>query len=130
MPKALALIGPRNLILEPYEDVPLKPGEVRAQAITSGISHGTELNLYRGTAPFHSKRFDPDLRLFVDAQEQTLYPSGLGYEWVGRITEVGERVTNFKIGDLVHLPFNHRQTHTFAADIKTMFGPIEPLPAG
>jgi 2-desacetyl-2-hydroxyethyl bacteriochlorophyllide A dehydrogenase len=43
---------------------------------------------------------------------------------------VGERVTNFKIGDLVHLTFNHRQTHTFAADIKTMFGPIEPLPAG
>ena len=130
MPKALTLIGPHNLILEPYEDAPLKPGEVRAQAIASGISHGTELNLYRGSAPFHSKRFDPDLRLFVDAQEQTPYPGALGYEWVGRISEIGETVTHFKVGDLVHLPFSHRQTHTFVADIKTMFGPMEPLPAG
>jgi len=130
MPKALILIGPRNLILEPYEDAPLKAGEVRAQAIASGISHGTELNLYRGSAPFHSKRFDPDLRLFVDAQEQAPYPSGLGYEWVGCITEVGEGAIQFKVGDLVHLPFSHRQTHTFAADVKTMFGPMRPLPAG
>lgn len=130
MPKALILIGPRNLILEPYEDAPLKAGEVRAQAIASGISHGTELNLYRGSAPFHSKRFDADLRLFVDAPDEAPYPSGLGYEWVGRISEVGEGVTQFKIGDTVHLPFSHRETHTFAVDIKTMFGSMKPLPAG
>ena len=44
---------------------PLKPDEVRGQGILSGISHGTEMNLYRGTSAFADHEFDMDLRLFV-----------------------------------------------------------------
>ena len=73
MPKTLVLTEPGSLNLSPYDETPLKPGEVRAQAVASGISHGTELNLYRGTAPFHSKQFDPDLRLFVEAPNYRPY---------------------------------------------------------
>jgi len=40
MPKALTLIGAAHLILELYEEPPLKPGEVRAQAIASASATG------------------------------------------------------------------------------------------
>ena len=46
---------------------PLAAGEVRARAILSGISHGTEMKLYRGASPFGEKEFDADLRLFRPA---------------------------------------------------------------
>ncbi|MCD6291037.1 MAG: zinc-binding dehydrogenase [Anaerolineae bacterium] len=130
MPRELLLRAPREIILRSYKEPPLQPNEVRARAILSGISHGTELNLYRGTSPFHEKQFDPDLRLFVPSREEPTYPMRLGYEWVGRVVEVGDEVTNFRPGDLVHLPSPHQETHTFAEDYRTNLGPIEPLPPG
>ena len=130
MPRQLLLTEPRRLALVDYEEPPLEPRQVRAQAALSGISHGTELNLYRGGSPFHDKRFDPDLRLFVNNEGRRPYPMGLGYEWVGRVVEVGEAVTAFRVGDWVHLPYNHRETQTFAEDERTMLGPVVRLPAG
>jgi 2-desacetyl-2-hydroxyethyl bacteriochlorophyllide A dehydrogenase len=130
MPQELLLAGPYDLRFRSYEKAPLKPDEVRAHAVLSGISHGTELNLYRGTSPFDQKRFDPDLRLFVEGTERSSYPMGLGYEWVGRVVEAGAQVENWQVGDLVHLPFNHRETHSFVAGREISFGPIQPLPPG
>jgi 2-desacetyl-2-hydroxyethyl bacteriochlorophyllide A dehydrogenase len=128
MPKELELVSPRQVRTGTYDEAPLQPGEVRAQAVLSGISHGTELNLYRGTSPFRTQRFDPDLRLFIEAGEEAMYPATLGYEWVGRVTDVGPDVTGFAVGDLVHLPFPHRETQTFRPDEPTWFGRPEPLP--
>ncbi len=91
-------------------------GEARAAALVSGISHGTELQLWRGTSPFHGKRFDPALRLLVDGEEGGSYPLRIGYEWVGRVAEVGAGVTGVRPGELVHLPLPHGETHTFAVD--------------
>ena len=65
MPRELKVIAPRQVALQTYEDAPLKPDEVRGQGILSGISHGTEMNLYRGTSAFADHEFDMDLRLFV-----------------------------------------------------------------
>jgi threonine dehydrogenase-like Zn-dependent dehydrogenase len=36
----------------------------------------------------------------------------LGYEWVGRVREVGADVSSLQTGDLVHLALPHRETHT------------------
>ncbi len=130
MPHELQLTGPRQIALVPYEERPLQPDEIRARAVLSGISHGTELNLYRGTAPFHKQRFDPDLRLFLPAEEGALHPASLGYEWVGRVTEVGAEVSGFAVGDLIHLPLGHRTTHTVRPAEQTMIGRVEPLPPG
>ena len=115
MPTELLLTAPYTLQLEPYPDPPLEPGEVRAQAVLSAISHGTEVSLYRGTAPFHERAFDPNLRLFVPAETAQSYPAWLGYEWVGRVTEASPDVTGFAVGDPVHLPLPHRETHVFNA---------------
>jgi len=130
MPLELQLAAPRDLAFVSYEDPPLQPGEVRAKAIVSGISHGTEMNLFTGNNPFVDREFDPDLRLFVPRQEALPDSVLLGYEWVGEVTDLGPNVTRFKVGDQVHLPFRHRQTHTFNENTDTLLSRLVPLPAG
>lgn len=131
MPKELILNSPRQLAIADYEDRALGPDDVRAEAILSGISHGTEMNLYSGNSPFEDRYFDPDLRLFLPRSEgKTAGPNRIGYEWVGRVTEVGAAVVRFEEGDLVHLPFHHSQMHIFKVGQQTMVGKITPLPQG
>jgi 2-desacetyl-2-hydroxyethyl bacteriochlorophyllide A dehydrogenase len=112
MPNELLLTGPRAIRIGSYDDPVLGVDEVRADAVASGISHGTELALYRGESAFGGKRFDLDLRLFVDAAETELYPVRLGYEWVGRVGAVGADVRGVEVGARVHLTLPHRDTHT------------------
>lgn len=94
----------------------------------SAISHGTEISLFRGTSPFHNKAFDPKLRLFTEATPENAYPAKLGYEWVGRVIEVGDEVQEYQLGDLVHLPFPHGQTRTFVPSEMLGLGVTGPLP--
>lgn len=116
MPRELLVTGPRTCILADVEERAIRPDEVRATAIVSGISQGTELQLWRGTSPFGDKRFDPALRLFVQGDEALGYPLRLGYEWVGRIAEVGGEVSGMRVGELVHLPRPHAEEHFFTVD--------------
>jgi threonine dehydrogenase-like Zn-dependent dehydrogenase len=111
MPHELLLAAPRSLELVSYDEGPLAPDELRAEALVSGISHGTELALYRGVSPFAGKRFDTGLRLFVE-DERASYPMRLGYEWVGRVVETGAETAEPVAGELVHLALPHRETHT------------------
>ena len=130
MPQEMLLTAPRTLALSSYAEAPLAPREVRAEAVLSALSHGTELSLYRGTSAFGEKRFDPELRLFVPDPVQDAYPMTLGYEWLGRVSEVGVEVGEFQVGDLVHLPLPHRETHTFAVDARVGQGVLGHLPNG
>jgi threonine dehydrogenase-like Zn-dependent dehydrogenase len=111
VPYELLLSAPRSIGLAPYDDESIAPDQIRAEAIMSGVSHGTELALYRGVSPFDGRRFDLDLRLFVD-DSKGAYPMRLGYEWVGTVGEVGEEVRALQVGDLVHLALPHRETQT------------------
>jgi 2-desacetyl-2-hydroxyethyl bacteriochlorophyllide A dehydrogenase len=112
MPRELVLTAPRAIRITSYDDPVLGRSELRADAVVSGISHGTELALYRGESSFGKKRFDVDLRQFVEAPEAELYPMRLGYEWVGRVGAVGAAVRGIEVGDHVHLSLPHRETHT------------------
>jgi threonine dehydrogenase-like Zn-dependent dehydrogenase len=112
MPRELLLTGPRALELASYDDGPVAPDQIRAEALVSGISHGTELALYRGVSPFDGKRFDTNLRLFVADAEAETSPMRLGYEWVGTVREAGAAVDAVGVGDLVHLSLPHRETQT------------------
>lgn len=58
----------------------LAPGQLRARALFSGISQGTELLLFRGEGP---TPFDPSL----DAPGAPTYPRRYGYAWVGEVVE-------------------------------------------
>lgn len=51
MPLALTFTAPRAVELRPEPSRAPNAGEVRLQTLSSGISHGTEMNVYRGVAP-------------------------------------------------------------------------------
>ena len=111
MPRSLVLDGPRQLRLSEQPARPLRPGEIRLRARLSGISHGTELSLYRGTSAFTDKVFDRGLRAFVEppAGSAAAYPVTLGYEMVAEVLEVAPDVTEVAVGDLVHTGTPHQE---------------------
>jgi 2-desacetyl-2-hydroxyethyl bacteriochlorophyllide A dehydrogenase len=111
MPRTLVLDGPRRLRLSDQPTRPLRPGEIRLRARLSGVSHGTELSLYRGTSAFTDKVFDRGLRAFVEppAGSAATYPVTLGYEMVAEVTEVAPDVTEVEVGDLVHTGTPHQE---------------------
>jgi 2-desacetyl-2-hydroxyethyl bacteriochlorophyllide A dehydrogenase len=111
MPRTLVLDGPRHLRLSEQPSRALQAGEARLRARLSGISHGTELSLYRGTSAFADKVFDRGLRAFVapPAGSVATYPVTLGYEMVAEVVEVAPDVTDVQAGDLVHTGTPHQE---------------------
>lgn len=116
--RALVLNAPRDLGFEETPDAPLGPNDVRIATLFSGISAGTELTQYRGTSPFMHRRFDEARRLFVDGETPSWpYPvRTLGYEEVGEIVEVGDAVTDLRVGHQIYGTWNHRTRHVASAD--------------
>ncbi|HET7518459.1 MAG TPA: zinc-binding dehydrogenase [Actinomycetes bacterium] len=131
MPRTLILEGPRQVRLAEQPTRPLRPGEIRLRARLSGISHGTELSLYRGTSAFTDKVFDRGLRAFVVPHAGSVagYPVTLGYEMVGEVTEVAPDVTEVKVGDLVHTGTPHQEETVLdvAASLEATY-PLVRLP--
>jgi threonine dehydrogenase-like Zn-dependent dehydrogenase len=101
------LLAPRELAFHVTSFSPLGPGEVRLRSLLSGISHGTELNLYRGTSALADQVFDRALRSMVPAGEQTPYPATLSYGLVSAVEEVGPAVDGLRRGDIVHTATPH-----------------------
>ena len=118
MGKALVLTAPHQLAYETFEDVALKPDEVRLKTLFSGISAGTELTQYRGTNPFMNKRWDEVTRLYSasDTPSWTYPVPNLGYEEVGEIIEIGSDVNDVAVGTLVFGPWWHRTHHVAKVD--------------
>jgi 2-desacetyl-2-hydroxyethyl bacteriochlorophyllide A dehydrogenase len=131
MSRTLVLDGPRQLRLAEQPSRPLGPGEVRLRARLSGISHGTELSLYRGTSAFADKVFDRGLRAFVEppAGSASAYPVTLGYEMISEVVEVGLGVTEVAVGNLVHTGTPHQEETVLdlAASLQATY-PLVVLP--
>jgi len=74
--------------------------------------------LYTGSTPFLTQRFDLECRLFLptEAEAVGLYPHHLGSWLAGEVIEVGEGVTRFRVGDLVHGGLPHRPTNVARAE--------------
>ena len=132
MGRVLVLEGPRTLRLREEEARVPAAREVRVRALVSGISHGTELNLYRGSSAFADREFDRELRAFVTPDpSRPTYPARLGYSLVGVVDEVGDAVTELAPGDFVHAGVPHREDAVVdldAAGHSTY--PLIRLPAG
>ena len=87
MTRSLYFNGPRSLTIE---EEPLRtpgPDEVVIEALVSGISAGTELNVFRGLAPQWRQHMEPVTRLFLDGGADWSWPARYGYAMVGRIVE-------------------------------------------
>ncbi|MCC6626555.1 MAG: zinc-binding dehydrogenase [Chloroflexi bacterium] len=131
------LTGPRRLELVEYDDPPLADNEVRVRSLVTGVKRGTEMTLYRGVGPMHTKTFDLDRRAMVETTGgPPPYPRGLGSWGVGEVIAVGRAVTRYRAGDLVHGNSRHRPTVTYALDAAgERIGPVggrhlRPLPPG
>ena len=111
MARTLVLDGSRRLRLAEQPSGPLRAGEARLRSLLSGISHGTELSLYRGTSAFTDRVFDRGLRAFVTPQagSASSYPVALGYEMVSEVVEVAPDVTAVTVGDIVHTGTPHQE---------------------
>jgi 2-desacetyl-2-hydroxyethyl bacteriochlorophyllide A dehydrogenase len=88
-------------------------GEVRVEALFSGISHGSEMMVYRGEVPS---------RLALDATLSTLqgsfsFPVKYGYASVGRVVDVGSEVEELAEGDLVFAFNPHETCYTVPATV-------------
>lgn len=116
--KVLTYTGPRALEVNDAASKALKPDHVRIATMYTGISHGTEMNIYRGDAPQWTKVQDPKTRLFeepAEGQKAWSYPISsnqdgvwwMGYAAVGKVIEIGAEVKNITVGDVVYVVAPH-----------------------
>ncbi|HEY3060383.1 MAG TPA: zinc-binding alcohol dehydrogenase [Chloroflexota bacterium] len=127
-PVVVALRAPRQVELVDEPSRQLAPDEVRVRTLYSGVSAGTEMAFYRGTNPYLHKRWDPELRLFVSSEAQTVeYPLlTWGYEEVGEVVEVGGNV-DVKRGTRVFGTWGHRAE--YVAPASSLSGRVLPADA-
>lgn len=82
--KAVVLYGPKQVGYGDLPELPLKQGEVRVKAAYCGIC-GSDFHKVAGKANTRA----------------ITYPVALGHEMAGVVAEVGEGVTDLKVGDRV-----------------------------
>ena len=123
--KAVEITGPRQVTVVEDELAEPGAGEVAMRSLYSGISHGTEMNVYRGDAPMWQRKQDRRRRLFVESDEpEWEYPLRYGYACVGVITAVGRDVKAFTEGEIVFSFAPHQSAHVLPA------GSVSKLPEG
>ena len=114
MPLELIVEAPGRIGFAPYSDREPAADEVLVHTLVSGIKHGTELNMYRGTLPFAEEVWDTQLRLFRPPREDEriapFYPHTVGSWAAGVVRAVGPDVKRWRVGDGVHGEWKHRQT--------------------
>ena len=76
-------VGARNIEIHHRDPEPLKDGQVRVEVAYAGIC-GTDLHIFHG---------------HMDSRVQT--PAVIGHEMSGRIAEIAEGVTGWRVGDHV-----------------------------
>ncbi|MDF2840909.1 MAG: alcohol dehydrogenase [Clostridia bacterium] len=120
MPRQLVAIEPRVAKLLEYQDRKLLSNEVLVKVEFAAPKHGTELTDFRGASPFIDEKYDSEWQLFVPREEDDdrgvkFGEWNLGNQWVGIITEKGEAVTEYEIGDRVCSYGGIRETHIINA---------------
>src|SRR5690349_10799111 len=100
MPLELIVAEPGRIDYAEYAERAPRAGEVLVRTLVSGIKHGTELNMYRGTLPFAEEVWDPQLRLFRPLREDEhlapFYPHTLGSWAAGVVQAVGPGVQRWR----------------------------------
>ena len=95
------------------------PGEVRVRAIASGLSHGTEMLVFRGEVPANLALDLPTLAGSYG------FPIKFGYSSVGRVVEVGAGVA-LTPGDVVFAHHPHQQEYVVNASLVVRLPPRLP----
>ena len=107
----------RRVEIRPEVLPPLSPDDVRICGIASGLSHGTEMLVFRGQAP-------PDLDLDLPTLRGSFgFPIKYGYAGVGRVDEVGAAVERLRVGDLVFVHHPHQTRYVVPATMPIRLPP-------
>jgi 2-desacetyl-2-hydroxyethyl bacteriochlorophyllide A dehydrogenase len=101
----------RRVELREEELPPVGADQVRILTLASGISHGTEMLVYRGQVP-------ADLNLDLPTlQGSFAFPIKYGYAGVGKVVETGSRVSGVQTGDLVFTHHPHQTAFVVPASM-------------
>jgi 2-desacetyl-2-hydroxyethyl bacteriochlorophyllide A dehydrogenase len=104
--------GPRTVELRERALRSCEDGEVQVRALCSGISHGSEMLVYRGEVPA-----DAAVDLTIPTMQGSFaFPVKYGYASVGRITRLGSGVRNLNKGDLVFAFHPHETEYVIPAE--------------
>lgn len=106
MPRQLYISEPYRIEIREEPRAELEADQARVKMLYSGISHGTEMNVYRGRSSWE-------------------FPVRSGYSAVGEVVEVGADLTKAKVGDLVF----HYAAHGSEFMLPES-GPVYPVPEG
>lgn len=107
-PPVRTLVVPRPGVLEIAEEPepPLGEGRFRAETLFTGLSAGTELTWYRGTSPYLTAGWEPELGLFDHRRPAQAFPvRRLGYMEVARVTS--SRTAAVPEGEVVAMAYGH-----------------------
>jgi 2-desacetyl-2-hydroxyethyl bacteriochlorophyllide A dehydrogenase len=114
--RSAIIVGPRLVETQNVDTPELTPGHVLLRSLYSGISAGTEMNVYRGLAPQWTKTQDPITGLFESGKiSDWSYPLEYGYANVGEIIEVGDGVDPELVGRVAFSYSPHRDYNVAAA---------------
>ena len=127
----LAITGPHQVEILEYEDPPLQAGQVLVKTELASGKHGTTKALF-DNLNFRGQHFDPQMRLFVAAENEAAPPPSrdnplaTGTTGVGVVIEVGPEVTWWKVGDRVLGLMDVRETNICAEDRLWTLGDLDP----
>lgn len=105
MPTGVWFPAARSVELRRENASPLGVHDVRVRAVVSGVSHGTEMLVYRGQVP-------EELALDLPTLDGSYsFPIKFGYASVGRVAATGAAVTRVVPGDLVFVHHPHQDEY-------------------
>ena len=111
LPTSVWFAGPRQVALRREPLPPLGETDLRMRAVVSGLSHGTEMLVYRGQVP-------PDLDLDLPTLRGSFaFPIKYGYASVGRVVEIGPEVADLAEGDLAFCLHPHQSEYVVPASL-------------
>lgn len=129
--QSLYFTGPRAVEVRSEPLAGPGPGQVLLDLQVSGISAGTELNVFRGLAPQWRQAMDPRTRLFSDAHgSDWSWPARYGYAAVGRVAELGKDARGLDKGDLVFAYVPHGSHAVVDANAVVKLGDLDDAEIG
>jgi len=120
--RAVVVPGPGQVAIWEEDPPTLRPGTFRVRTLYSGVSSGTELSFVKGSNPYLSASWNPDLCIFQSGDPATPYPvTSLGYMEVGRVVDT--RTPAVAEGEVVAMAYGHR-TGYLADPLADRFVPL------
>ena len=105
--RVVVVSAPGRVEIREEEPAPLRDGTFRVRTLYSGVSTGTELSYVKGTNPYLSVNWNPDLGLFQPGEPSAGYPvTRLGYMEVGQVVE--SRTAAVEVGTVGAMCYGHR----------------------